>query len=294
MGENNLKFKVGDVVRTKFGKGVVKGIGNYGDVLVYHYDWSNGHNNNGEYEGNHCWFLKKDYITLSENDITITREGNKVIAKYGDRVGVAKCSPEDDFGFETGAKLAFERLFTNDKSFKIGDLVKITDKCGEIWHFFPIGTIGKVIDNPQDDKCHVEVKRWFNNGNDCCQIVPLKDLTKLDEPQVKKEAFKPYLTCDGENYGFIGEETNLTALFGEKLYIGDVVEYYNPKTRETKQRAVVKYEDRVFIMGCGYATCNLENGIDSDGWQYRKVKSYKDLTHNEVIDEVKVILKEGE
>ena len=52
------------------------------------------------------------YFDLVQSDeITITRYGNKVVAKYGKKVGIAKCSPEDKFNFETGAKLAFERLF---------------------------------------------------------------------------------------------------------------------------------------------------------------------------------------
>lgn len=51
------------------------------------------------------------YFDLVQSDeITITRYGNKVVAKYGKKVSIAKCSPKDEFNFETGAKLAFERL----------------------------------------------------------------------------------------------------------------------------------------------------------------------------------------
>ena len=60
----------------------------------------------------------EDFLVLSvyfdfvqSDEITITRYGNKVVAKYGKKVSIAKCSPEDEFNFETGAKLAFERLF---------------------------------------------------------------------------------------------------------------------------------------------------------------------------------------
>lgn len=51
----------------------------------------------------------KDYFKIEE--ITITRYDNKVVAKYGDKVGVAKCNQDDEFNFEIGAKLAFDRLF---------------------------------------------------------------------------------------------------------------------------------------------------------------------------------------
>lgn len=53
----------------------------------------------------------KYFDLVQSEEIIIKRYGNKVIAKYGKNVGVAKCSPEDEFDFETGAKLAFERLF---------------------------------------------------------------------------------------------------------------------------------------------------------------------------------------
>lgn len=43
-------------------------------------------------------------------DITILVKGNKVIAKMGNKVGIAKCSLEDEFDIFTGVKLAISRL----------------------------------------------------------------------------------------------------------------------------------------------------------------------------------------
>ena len=37
-------------------------------------------------------------------------DGNKTIARMDGKVGVAKCSPEDEFDIFVGAKLALERL----------------------------------------------------------------------------------------------------------------------------------------------------------------------------------------
>lgn len=51
---------------------------------------------------------------LISEEITIKRYGNKVVAKWGKRVGVAKCNPEDKFDFATGALLAFDRLFKSE------------------------------------------------------------------------------------------------------------------------------------------------------------------------------------
>lgn len=51
--------------------------------------------------------------------ITIFHVGNKVIAKdtITDKVGVARCNPEDKFCFKIGAEIAFARLMKGDKTF---------------------------------------------------------------------------------------------------------------------------------------------------------------------------------
>ena len=51
-----------------------------------------------------------DEMLEDAEDITILVKGNKVIAKRGNKVGIAKCSPEDEFDIFVGAKLALERL----------------------------------------------------------------------------------------------------------------------------------------------------------------------------------------
>lgn len=42
--------------------------------------------------------------------IEITVDGNKTIAKMGDKKGVAMCSPEDVFNIFTGARIAIDKL----------------------------------------------------------------------------------------------------------------------------------------------------------------------------------------
>lgn len=69
---------------------------------------------------------KKIYITVEENKVhAILKENGKVINR-----SVATCSDEDEFNFETGAKIAFNRLFeVSDKStYKIGDTVKVISR----------------------------------------------------------------------------------------------------------------------------------------------------------------------
>lgn len=51
-----------------------------------------------------------------ENKIVITRDGTETLARLYDgnkviKTATAKCSPDDTFNFETGATIAFDRLF---------------------------------------------------------------------------------------------------------------------------------------------------------------------------------------
>lgn len=49
--------------------------------------------------------------------VVIYVDGNKVVARCGDKEGVARCHPDDDFDFYTGAKLALERLEEAEKPY---------------------------------------------------------------------------------------------------------------------------------------------------------------------------------
>lgn len=58
-------------------------------------------------------FSAPDYLGIAINEkIIIYRNGLEVIAKNAatGKTGVAKCNPADEFDFEIGAKLAFDRL----------------------------------------------------------------------------------------------------------------------------------------------------------------------------------------
>lgn len=60
-----------------------------------------------------CWWLYlKSLKNISPEKIIIYRNGAEVVAKNTStgKTGVAKCNPADEFDFNTGAKLALERL----------------------------------------------------------------------------------------------------------------------------------------------------------------------------------------
>ena len=95
-----------------------------------------------------------------EQKIVITSDGVTTLARLyeGSKVvksAEAKCSPDDEFKFETGAKLAMERLYAPESKlkFKIGDRVK-HDRWG----------VGTVVYVDRDDTYAVE----FDKANSCC------------------------------------------------------------------------------------------------------------------------------
>lgn len=112
-----MKYKVGDKVRVR--KDLIAG---------YHYGEDSFTSDMEKYAGKtmtiysivkNCKYkLKEDKEKWNWTDemfedvegITILVKDNKVIAKMGNKVGIAKCSPEDEFDIFTGARLAINRL----------------------------------------------------------------------------------------------------------------------------------------------------------------------------------------
>ena len=57
--------------------------------------------------GHYYW---TDEMLEDAEGINIIVDGDKVIAEKGNNVGIAKCSPEDEFDIFTGARIALDRL----------------------------------------------------------------------------------------------------------------------------------------------------------------------------------------
>lgn len=100
--ENKMKYKVGDKVRivSKWGKGCCQ-------------------NSSGKMD-KWCWTENWIAGLARENKIVITTDGTETLARLYDgnkviKTATAKCSPADKFSFETGAKIAFERLFDSEE-----------------------------------------------------------------------------------------------------------------------------------------------------------------------------------
>lgn len=126
-------------------------------------------------------------LKLVSEEITITRHGDKVVAKFGKKVGVAKCSPDDTFDFAVGAKLAFSRLMgePEDKpepkrKFKLGEFVKVIDKTNQL-HNFPLGSIVAIMDLKDDKAVCYGLATKFGRYSFCRQTLSLNDLEHLPE-----------------------------------------------------------------------------------------------------------------
>lgn len=109
-----------------------------------------------------------------ENKIVITTDGAETLARLyeGNKViktATAKCSPDDKFSFETGAKIAFERLFDSkekeEPKYFNGKAVCVDEYFG-----FTVGKIYEFVDGqcfddqktlrPTCSKC--KDLRWFD------------------------------------------------------------------------------------------------------------------------------------
>ena len=115
------------------------------------------------------WCLKIEEVEPVKNEcIVIYRKDNQVIAldKTTGKKAIAKCSPEDEFDFYTGCKIAFERLTGKEKP-KMEPLnAKICVLDDQDENF----TKGKIynIDNGKitDDKGHVWPRSWWFKNMD--------------------------------------------------------------------------------------------------------------------------------
>lgn len=132
--KNDRKFKVGDRVRVikdsdfakkgmvgtiavvdKLKLPSVKSLGIKFDKHFY-----GGHNLGGRCKYGYGQWVYSDRIELiNDNKIVITTDGATTTARFYDgkkviKAAKAECSPEDEFDFKIGAKIAFDRLVDNE------------------------------------------------------------------------------------------------------------------------------------------------------------------------------------
>lgn len=166
------KFKVGDKVRLKKGVKVDDRINGYTICPSMHDDLQkpNFVTKISCFSGSEIyvakvkgWYVPAACLELVKPEkIIIYRNGAEVVAKNAatGKTGIAKCSPDDEFDFNIGAKLAFERL-TNPEPKKpkyySGKVVCIKNNLG----FSTVGRIYNVKDGILDfDGNHTSTSRF--------------------------------------------------------------------------------------------------------------------------------------
>lgn len=110
---------------------------------------------------------------VNNETIVIYRKDNEIIAinKITGKTATAKCSPDDDFDFETGAKLAFRRLMRDKQrpKFKIGDRVIGTAEASKHYGVTKQGWKGRITNIRSDGKIVVDGSNgdghWVVNGD---------------------------------------------------------------------------------------------------------------------------------
>lgn len=130
------------------------------------------------------WYVPFEWLEhIKPEKIIIYRNGAEVVAKNTStgKTGVAKCNPADEFDFNTGAKLAFERLINPEPEKPIkpkyytGKVVCVSSVDSD----FTVGKIykfesGKTQDNEgnyhpdgysleelEDDKCFTNIYKFI-------------------------------------------------------------------------------------------------------------------------------------
>ena len=138
------KFKVGDKVRVLDGSNIRNYTGGWCQYMnkyvgkVYTitglYEYESGRKAYGV-ENSFLMFDERG-LKFAENKVVIVYVENMTIAKYYEngkcvKTAIARCSPEDAFSEETGAKIALERLFAKSfdwESFKKGEICVLCNK----------------------------------------------------------------------------------------------------------------------------------------------------------------------
>lgn len=129
--EQKMKYKVGDKVRivSKWGEGCCqnrqgkmdKWLGKVMTIRTTYGYCTYGMKEDVGENGGLSWLWNENMIEglASEKKIVITFDGVEILARLYDgkkvvKTATAKCSPADNFDFETGAKYAFGRLLSNE------------------------------------------------------------------------------------------------------------------------------------------------------------------------------------
>jgi hypothetical protein len=225
-----MKFKVGDRVKRISRSCTNLAIGDIGRIIKVN-NGSDSYRVINERNGREQTWGEDFIESLDNQTINIYRNNLEVIAilKSGKgtvKTAVAKCNPADEFKFEIGAKLAVQRLFSEEltvkeikavdttpltadrfkvgkNGVKIGDIIRVLNSEHEGNHY-KVGGTYRVV-KIEIDKCH-----RIKEGNDCWDVVTenfeivsetLKSVAKSESSPFDWSSFKSgkfAVHCDTE------------------------------------------------------------------------------------------------
>lgn len=136
-------------------------------------------------------YFAPNYLCVAINEkIIIYCNGSKVIAKNTatGKTGVAKCNPADEFDFETGAEIAFNRLLGDSvhHNFKVGDRVIGTKAADNMYGITNAGWKGVVT---KKCSCGDIVVEGFDDGSCKVQFCVCPNYFKLDKTETPKPQY---------------------------------------------------------------------------------------------------------
>ena len=253
------------------------------------------------------------YLEPLKNEcIVIYRKGDETIAldKTTGKKAVAKCHPDDEYDFNTGAKLAFERLTGEQpaavfpkhvncrcstvrevkRAAKVGEYIKIIKVCHSPFNEYKKGDILKVVKHFDYDYNSKLGRAYYKNKHfkyaDMEEYVVLENYQPEEKPQ-----FKPYLKFLDHKLGCIGESTPIKDVIGRELKVGDTVELYDRYNNFKGEHAICFDDGRYFVMGIA-ASCNDAGAIENK-WKIIKKRDYKEFKNGENADGIVYVLEEG-
>lgn len=155
-----MKYKIGDRVRVKECLDGINLKGKIGKVIAIGelYDYGiefdepimRGHSCDRRGKCGCCrWGSETELEPADDKKIVITTDRNTTLARLYEGKKVVKtakaiCSPDDEFDFQIGAKLAFDRLFKSKTKPVKGEMYKVVGNTNN-FHYFPIGEKVKCI-----------------------------------------------------------------------------------------------------------------------------------------------------
>ena len=288
-----MKFKVGDKVRATtdlYGtttksqgwEGIVTNVwesGYFDEETTKCLDGSIGHE-----------FLHlnpKHFKLIQPETIVITNDGRVTMArlKQGNevlKIGVAKCSPDDEFSLETGAKLAIERLFEEEPKkeelkYKAGDRVRIVkEKTGEYWN--PDGHMDKWLGKTMTITHAHAGGNYYRMKEDAGAWFWYPWMIEgLAKPLVIKR--------EGKECGIVGTPTGLQDIHGKDLFVGDVVRVCTDNTMWLVYM-VESLKDEFQPSGCGFGW--KKNGTYVNGWKVEKLVDWTACKGGDKLDNCRI------